>query len=320
MQLRTAALLLALLALPSFLLACVTGRRSSGGDDDDAGDDDAGDDDAGDDDAGDDDAGDDDAGDDDAGDDDAGDDDAGGPEPTWGTSTIAGEYLLTYNSGDTSSPDPYCAQAFSFTANGTHNQNAMGGNCADCTGRIDFLFAQDVTDTSDLIDDSTIDRCDFLTHFEGNAGLDLGDILTNPANAAGVAGADFIQQLGLIDRETGFASDLAIAADGDPSYASMAAQPPPNAVLSHVGYIQESADRYFSPATGLGTVAATAPGTTDWLAFWVFYTPQGNIEGGMQGEYVFQAAWVINFNPDAGLPFSQVQFSGRMTTQFTPAP
>jgi hypothetical protein len=75
MQLRTAALLLALLALPSFLLACVTGRRSSGGDDDDAGDDDAGDDDAGDDDAGDDDAGDDDAGDDDAGDDDAGDDD-----------------------------------------------------------------------------------------------------------------------------------------------------------------------------------------------------------------------------------------------------
>jgi hypothetical protein len=303
-----------LLAVP----ACTPQTRGQGDDDDASDDDDSADDDddatfADDDDTSVDD-------DDTGGDDDdatQGDDDDATPEPN-GTSALEGTFFVNY----WTSLNPqvqYCQQAFSFTAIGTYNTNAMGADCIMCRGRIDVTQVEDVTATTPLIDETAGGtRCDPFVHFTQSN--DFGAILFGPQGSPTMPQGDFLKTMGLIPEELATGNQLTVMVNGNTVLDVFDNPPLPNVVPTHVGMYTLTEDMYFVTGSDLGTVAEPIPGTTDTAIFWFFWSVASNEDViGMDGEYLITGAWNLGFNgtnPD----YDALTFSGNTTGIFTPSP
>ncbi len=322
---RPIATLLALL-FPLALAGCPSIRPVPGDDDDDdsaVDDDDTVDDDdatADDDDSA---ADDDDATSDD--DDATADDDDATPEPD-GTSALDGHFVLSYTDS-LNNNELICAQAYEFQFTGTFNANAMGSDCVMCRGRLEVLFAQDVTDTWDdpqLFDVSgdPSTPCDPFADFPGVYGLqNFGDTLFDPLTNPG---GDFLNTIGLIPEDLATGNQLQVSTMGQ-TVAEVFQNPPVNgSVATHVGMYVMDESMYFVTGSNLNEVAVEIPGTppNSTAIFWFFWsTPSNEDVVGMNGEYFVQGAWTLGVDTDGdGSANYNLSFFGRLAGQFTPTP
>ncbi len=225
-----------------------------------------------------------------------------------GNSVLEGSWTISYWV-DYQEQELACQQRYQWSGSALFNPNALGVSCPDCGGSVEVLNVVDVTETGDNACDVEVDL----------AGIDLGDILTNPDPENPYR--DFIYPQGLVDAAAGLAANMDITIDGATSFDSVTSNEPDGLFLSHVGYLEDVEGRYLSAVNngqGLGTIASPPPNSPTWMPFWRYYGELGNATlGAFSGHYVFGSLWVLSFNEPQAI--SQISFTGELDATYTAA-